>query len=216
MKKPLLILLAFVLAIPLIPFAIFGEMDGIKWIDGSTGWISFLYGIVLLTSDIVLPLPSSLIAVFLGAKLGLILGGLSIFIGLMTGSWIGYMMGRSVGRKLLDRMISQRGQELYARLENRMSYWAIAVCRSVPMLAEASVIAAGVAQLDIRKTLPMLMISNFGLAVLYSGFGYYGGQQSSPLLLFAGGILVPAGGMLILIIIFGKSLFRRPTPDRIC
>lgn len=216
MKKSLFLFFSIMLVIPLIPFAIFGELDGIRWIEGTSGWITFLYGIILLASDIVLPLPSSLIAVFLGAKLGWLAGSAAIFLGLMSGSLIGFGMGWVVGRKVLDRMISERGQELYTRLEHRMSYWALALCRSVPMLAEASVIAAGVAKLDIKKTLPMLLMSNLCLAILYSLFGFYGDQHASPMLLFAGGILVPACGMLVLLVLFGKSMFSRPSPDRIC
>lgn len=215
MKNAFLFLLALVLAVPLIPFAIFGEVDGMKWIEGTSGIVMFLYGAALLASDILLPLPSSLIAVFLGAKLGLASGALAIFLGLMTGSLIGYGMGWTVGRKVMDRMISRQSQEVYIRMESRVSYWALALCRSVPLLAEASVIAAGVARLEVRKTIPMLIMSNLCLAILYSAFGYYGNQQSSPWLLFAGGILVPGCGVLVLLLIFGKSFFRRPTPDHV-
>lgn len=216
MRKSILVFFSLMLAVPLIPFVVWGEIDGMKWMEGTTGWITFIYGILLLALDILLPLPSSLIAVFLGAHLGILLGGLSVFIGLMTGSLIGFGMGWVIGRSILDRMISKQGQQLYDRLEHRMSYWALVLCRAVPILAEASVIAAGVARLEVRKTLPMLVMSNLGLALLYSAFGYYGEQQASPLLLLAGGIVVPACGMLILLVLFGKSLFSRPTPDRIC
>lgn len=215
MKNAFLFLLALVLAVPLIPFALFGEVDGMKWIEGTSGIVMFVYGAALLAGDIILPLPSSLIAVFLGAKLGLASGALSIFLGLMAGSLIGYAMGWTVGRKVMDRMISKQSQEVYTRMESRLSYWALALCRSVPLLAEASVIAAGVARLDVRKTLPMLIMSNLGLAILYSTFGFFGNQQSSPWLLFAGGILVPGCGVLVLLLIFGKSFFRRPSPDHV-
>lgn len=215
MKKPLILLLAIVLAVPLIPFIAIGELPGMEWIEGNHTILTFLYGAGLLSADIVLPLPSSIIAVFLGAKLGLVLGTLSNFLGLMLGSLIGYGLGWYIGRPVLDKMVSHQHQEIYAKMENQLSYWALGITRSIPILAEASVLAAGVAGLNIRKTLPMLFAANLGLAILYSAFGYFGTQQSSPLLLFAGGIIVPACGILIIFILFGKSFFRRTSPDQI-
>lgn len=215
MKKPFFLLLAFVLAVPLVPFIVIGEMPGMEWIQGNSETLTFLYGSGLLASDIVLPLPSSIIAVFLGAKLGWAAGTLSIFLGLMIGALIGYAMGWYIGRPVMDKMVSRQSQEVYARMEHQMSYWALGLTRSIPILAEASVLAAGVARLDIKKIIPMLIVSNLGLAMLYSAFGFYGTQQSSPLLLFAGGILVPACGILILFILFGKTLFRRTSPDHL-
>lgn len=215
MKNSFLLLLALVLAVPLVPFVLIGEIDVMKWIEGSSGIITFIYGALLLASDIFLPLPSSLIAVFLGAKLGLAYGAIAVFLGLMGGSLIGYGMGWTFGRKVMDKMISRSNQEVYTMMGNRIGYWALALCRSVPMLAEASVIAAGVARLEVKKTMPLLVMSNLGLAILYSTFGFFGNQQFSPWLLFAGGVLIPACGVLILLLIFGKTLFR-PTPDHIC
>ena len=113
-------------------------------------------------------------------------------------------------------MTSQRSQEIYEKIEHRFSYWALVISRSIPLLAEASVLAAGVARLEMKKTFPLLAVANLGLAILYSACGFFSTLNTSPFLLFAGGIAVPACGMLILFLFFGKSLYRRPSPDQVC
>lgn len=213
MKKTLFILLAFALAVPLVPFITIGELPGLEWLEGNSDTFTFFYGAGLLSADIILPLPSSLIAVFLGAKLGWAYGTLSNFTGLMTGSLIGYGMGWYIGRPILNKMVSQQSQEIYAKMENQMSYWALGITRSIPILAEASLLIAGVARLDLKKTIPVLIISNLLLAALYSVFGFFGAEQSSPTLLFLGGIIVPACGILVLLF-FRKSFFQSTSLNR--
>ncbi len=214
MKKTLYFLLAFALAVPLIPFIAIGELPGMEWLEGNSTMFTFFYGAGLLSADIILPLPSSLIAVFLGAKLGWALGAISNFAGLMTGSLIGYGMGWYIGRPILDKMVSKQSQDIYEKMENQMSYWALGITRSIPILAEASVIIAGVARLNLKKIIPVLIVSNLFLAMLYSAFGFYGIEQSSPTLLFLGGIIVPACGILILFVLFRKSFFQSTSPNR--
>ncbi len=60
-----------VMAIPLAPFALFGELPGETWVEHPDAAYVFGTGILLLAADVFLPVPSSVVAVFLGARLGL-------------------------------------------------------------------------------------------------------------------------------------------------
>ena len=62
--------------IPIIPFVIIGELPGERWLS-STDDNALLFGITgmgLLTADVLLPIPSSIVGTMLGARLGFIPG----------------------------------------------------------------------------------------------------------------------------------------------
>lgn len=185
------------LAVPVISFAIFGEFPGESWVEHPSTIYVFFISVILLGSDIFLPLPSSLICVFLGARLGMGFGALAIFLGLNLGTIIGYYAGWYLGYRLVYLYTSQERRNLFQKLENRYSYLALAMVRAVPVLAEASVLGAGAARLKPRSTLGTLFVANTALAVLYAGFGNASRETYSPLWLFLGGIGIPAIGIIV-------------------
>ncbi len=205
MRKFWIIAIPLLLAVPLVPFAVFGEFDGLGILDHPSPYYLFFIGILLLASDIIAPLPSSLVAVFLGTKLGLFYGTVSIFSGLMIGSLIGFGLGWYPGNVLAKSLLPSDQKTSIDIFEHRISYWVLVLCRSIPILAESSVIAAGTARLRPTNTFAVLALSNLLLAVVYAFFGVWGGANGSPAFLFCGGILVPAIGILLLF------LFVRPS-----
>ena len=82
-KRGLLIIAAAV-CIPLVPFFIIGEMPGERWLSAtdSHAWLFALAGAGLLASDILLPIPSSIVGTMLGAPLGFVAGFIATFPGL--------------------------------------------------------------------------------------------------------------------------------------
>ena len=194
----------FIAAVPLIPFALLGELPGESWLEHPNSTYVFFMGIVLLGSDIFLPVPSSLVAVFLGARLGLELGALAIALGLTLGTTIGYYSGWYLGYPLVRRTTSEKQRQVIHELESQFSYFALVLVRAVPVLAEASVLAAGAARFRSRPVFGSLLIANMSLALLYAGFGSISQDVSSPSLLFWGGIGVPVCGFLIIYILRHK------------
>ena len=63
-------------------------------------------GVALLTVDVFLPIPSSLIMIANGAIFGLALGSLLSVVGNLSAASIGFLIGRKRGA-LLDRFISR-------------------------------------------------------------------------------------------------------------
>jgi hypothetical protein len=49
----------FILVIPLIPFAVSGELPGESWVEHPNSFYVFCVGIIVLGGDILLPIPSS-------------------------------------------------------------------------------------------------------------------------------------------------------------
>jgi uncharacterized membrane protein YdjX (TVP38/TMEM64 family) len=82
--------------IPVIPFAIIGELPGERWLSANddNALLFGLTGSALLAADVLLPIPSSIVGSMLGARLGFLPGWLWCWSGLVLGNSIGYLTGR--------------------------------------------------------------------------------------------------------------------------
>lgn len=186
--------LVFLLAIVLVPFALFGaEMEALalRLMDSATGRATIaLAGIGLLAGDILLPVPSSVVATLLGTGLGAVAGTLAGAFGLTLGSVGGYALARlaqGAARELL-------GEEDRARAAAAFARWgvlALAVCRPVPVLAEASVLAAGALGVPFRRFLAVTGLANVGLCAVYATLGALAQGWISFVVVFAASLALP-------------------------
>ena len=151
----------------------------------------------LLTADLVLPVPSSVLSTAAGYLLGLWPGSLVTWAGMTGACLIGYGLGATAGRKLTRRFVGDNELGRASLARNRFGDWMIVIFRAVPVLAEASVLFAGVAQMPFRRFLLLATLSNLGIAVTYSAVGAYALEVESFLLAFAGAILLPAVAMVV-------------------
>lgn len=170
-----LLLIATLLAIPIVPFLIFGHQ-----LEASiTDWLSLELspGTVaaavfsLLASDILLPVPSSVVITFAGRMLGFWYGAGVAWCGMTAGAVLAFWLVRVFGRPLARRLSSDR--EL-ARTDALVSRWGVLVlvlARPVPVLAEASVLLMGTTQLGWWRFLIAVGLSNFGIAAAYAALG---------------------------------------------
>jgi uncharacterized membrane protein YdjX (TVP38/TMEM64 family) len=157
----LTIVIIHALLLPLIPFVIIGELPGDQWLS-ATDADAFTFGMTgagLLASDILLPIPSSIIGTLLGARLGAVVGFLWAFAGLMTGSLIGYV----VGRLALAR--------LNADLPSTPTLFLLVVSRPVPVLAEALALTAGATRVRILPFLGACAVGNVFYAAVLAANG---------------------------------------------
>ena len=131
--KRALLVLACALLIPIVPFAVIGELPGERWLNAAgEDQLQFgLTGAALLALDVLLPIPSSIIGALLGGRLGLGAGFVWSFSGLVVGHVLGYALGRLVP----ERWASE--------LPAAPSWIAVLLSRPVPVFAEALAIAAG-------------------------------------------------------------------------
>jgi membrane protein DedA with SNARE-associated domain len=79
---------------------------------------------------------------------------------------------------------------------DRYGNLALVVCRPIPVLAESSVVFAGLVHSPIRPFIWMTMLSNLGIALAYAAVGAYSMQVQSFLLTFAAALLLPGLAML--------------------
>lgn len=171
-----ILLIAIVLAVPVLPFLGFGEslerqIGG--WLEQSVPpVVAAGLAMGLLAADILLPVPSSVVSTFAAARCGFWLGAAAAWTGMTMGGVVGFWVARHFGRWAAARL--SRAEEL-ARIDQvirRFGPFVVVLTRPIPVLAEASVLALGTTDLPWRRFLTPLALSNLGLAAVYAGLGH--------------------------------------------
>ena len=134
-------------------------------------WLAASIMIVLLVVDVLLPVPSSVVCTISGSLLGPWIGTLINWIGLSLAAAVGYELGKRFGRPLAYRLQSVQSLKRVDQWNNKYGSWALVLFRGIPILAEASVIAAGLYRQSPRRFWPPVMASNLGIAAAYGVLG---------------------------------------------
>lgn len=166
------------------------------------GFIAALVGTGLLISDIVLPVPSSLIMIAHGAVFGLTLGTLLSLIGGLGSSLLGFWIGRR-GARYIQRFVTDEERRQADRLMQRWGMVALIVTRPIPLLAETMSIVAGGTSLRWRA---MVIASVLGLipgAAIYAATGVYAVTLESTVWSFA--VVI---GVAVLFWLVGRVLIK--------
>jgi membrane protein DedA with SNARE-associated domain len=162
--------------------------------------------VLLLSGDLLLPVPSSLVSAGAVALLGPVWGAFVIWLGMSLGAVIGFSVGRSGGVVLARRLVGETELGRAERLMRRFGGWVVVVCRGVPVLAEASTLLAGTARMPFGWFSLFSLASNAGIAAAYGWLSYVGSNRTVALLVpFALGIFVP-----VLAIAVVKSVEQKP------
>jgi uncharacterized membrane protein YdjX (TVP38/TMEM64 family) len=184
----------------LVPFFLFEDYfnrlaERIVAGEGPT-WSAALAVAGLLASDCLLPIPSSIVSAAAGVMLGFWPGTSVVWIGMSISCVIGYVIGvRSAsGTK---RFVGGEGFSRAAALSERYGSLAIVLCRPVPVLAEASVIFAGVMRVPPPRFFAVCALANLGVAMGYAAIGAFSMSMDSFLLAFFLSLAIPGIGMLI-------------------
>lgn len=200
-------LICLVMLIPIVPLFLIGE-ERIgelisQWTGGSNPvWKISLVLFFVLASDILLPVPSSVVNTLAGGQLGTALGTLVCWMGMNVGAIFGFWLGRIGGQRIA--LFFSNAQELgrTQTIIDRYGQFALIVVRGVPVLAEASVLLAGIHEMAWKKFLPPVLLSNFVLAFTYAAFGNLANEMGWFALSIIIAIIVP----VMLLVVF-KKLF---------
>jgi membrane protein DedA with SNARE-associated domain len=165
-------LTGLVLLLILLPFALWEEPIAAlsaRLLTPAAGRLVLAAVVVLLLgSDVLLPIPSSFVSAGAVALLGAWWGGASVALGMTLGGWLGYALGRWGGEPLARRMAGAAELERARHAMERFGGWVLLVCRGVPVLAEASTLLAGATRLDPLRFGLVTALGNAGLALAYS------------------------------------------------
>lgn len=175
-RNPLrLALLAIVLfAAAIVPFVLFGaQLEA--WTahavvaSRAAGWMGAVVCALLLASDVLLPVPSSLVSIACGTAFGFWPGALVSTLGMTLGSCLGYALGRWAGAAGLGHWASVADRGRVERLHARFGPWIVALLRPVPVLAEASTVVAGFGRWPWVPFLVLTTAANLVISLFYCG-----------------------------------------------
>lgn len=206
-----LALLAFIL----VPFALLdGRINA--WTEAflDSGQSKPLMGgaiALLLASDVLLPVPSSLVSTAGGYLLGLVPASLVSWAGMTAGCGVGYYAGSWAGAVSAGRFVSESDLARVAAARERFGDWVLVLFRAVPVLAEASVIFAGFTRMPAGRFIMLTAPANLGISVAYAAVGAFAVDTNSFLLAFAGAVLLP-GLLLGAVRLLRASSLVRPAP----
>jgi uncharacterized membrane protein YdjX (TVP38/TMEM64 family) len=188
------------LAFVIVPFLVLGpwlESQALGRMAGLEGVGLALGSAALLALDVVLPVPSSIVAITTGALLGRPLGALVVWSGMSIGCVLGFYIGRGA-EPVAKAVGGPAGHEALTAFMRRWGWYGLIVLRPVPVLAEGSLLMASACGLGLRTTLAATLPANLGIAALYAHVGAQA-LGSAPIGL---PILVSFGAPALLAIVF--------------
>lgn len=190
-----LVIVAVALLVPILPFIGFGP-----WLEGRIeGWLDpppppglvALATVLLLSTDVLLPIPSSVVSTVAGAQLGIVLATIASWLGMTVGAVLGFVLAKTCGRPLAVRLSSADDLARLDDVSRRWGPWVLIVTRALPILAEAAVLLFGATRLSWRRFLPVIVLSNLGIAAVYSVLGHLARSQGQLPLAVAASIALP-------------------------
>ena len=192
---------SLLVAAVLVPFWLLEERltlatDG--WLLSGPGRIAAVSTIVLLlTADVLLPSPSSFVLTASGVLLGFVPGLAVGWAGLQCGALLGYAVGRSAGLRLALWLVGETELERASRAWRRWGDAILVASRAVPVLAESTVVVAGIARMRPVRFILLVGCSNAGISAVYAGVGARARGAAGFLAAFAAALIVPGALMLM-------------------
>ncbi len=161
------------------------------------------FGIVsffILASDIILPVPSSIVLYINGYFLGVIAGTIVSLSGLMVGSIIGYYIGKASSTVFISESNQKANQIL-----RRYGPSAIFLTRGIPILSESICFVCGYNKTTLGHYLLLNLIGYFPVCLLHAIFGNMGYESSGVFLLSFGCSIA----LSVLFWFFGKKILAK-------
>lgn len=151
-----------------------------------------LIGVGLLVVDGVLPVPSSVVMVALGATFGLAGGILLSVVGSVGGFALGYVLGRQ-SRGAVTASVDAGDVTRGAVLVQRWGVLAVVASRPLPLVAETVAIAAGAFGMRPAPALTAALAGALGPAVVFAYAGWRGASTGDAALVFV--VVAVASGL---------------------
>lgn len=183
------------IAVPLIPWLLWGtriDHAVATWLDPPPPPAMLAAAeIGVLAADILLPVPSSLVATLGGASLGLTAGTACGWLGLTIGSLAGWWLGKAAGRRGVAAL-DDRDREVLETRQRTLGPLLVVLSRPLPLLAEAVALMAGAAGMPWQTFLAAAASANLAIAFAWSLAGTLGQAADSLQWVALAAVAVPA------------------------
>lgn len=180
----------------LLPFLFWGDLltstftatGAVEWLADYGRW-AWAAGLVLLTSDLLLPVPGTVVMSALGYLYGTVAGGLLSAAGSFLSGALAYVLCRRFGtgaaRRILGDTDFERGERLFARVGG----WLVVLSRWLPILPEVVACMAGLTRMPARTFFLALACGSLPPAFTFAAVGQAGTHH--PLLAVLASAVIP-------------------------
>ena len=169
-KIKVVLFVLFVMTLVCLPFALFGEEFVLPLLTTRAQQAGALtvMAVILLACDSVAPVPATLVIMYLAAKagwlLGIVGGTLGLSAGVLAAAWLGrFAVGRLAPKFFPDAELARLREALQGRLT-----LTLACLRSVPVLAETSIIVAAAMGIPPTRIFLITLLPNAIVATIYA------------------------------------------------
>jgi uncharacterized membrane protein YdjX (TVP38/TMEM64 family) len=196
--------LAVILAVVAVLFILVRLIDSLHvplltnpwpWLEAG-GALAGVVGVGLLIVDVALPVPSSLVMIAHGALFGVVVGTLLSLAGSVAAAAVAFGVGRC-GGPLLAGLLPDGERASVNRMLDKWGALAILVTRPVPILAEATALAAGTSPIGWRAAALTALAGSLPAALLYAIVGASAASFENHALVFAVVLLMAAAFWLL-------------------
>jgi uncharacterized membrane protein YdjX (TVP38/TMEM64 family) len=154
----------------------FSERGSIDFLKGYGGW-AWLVAILLLTADLLLPLPATLVIAALGYLYGPVVGGLVGAAGSFTSGMVGYWACRMLGEKTALRLLGERDYHRGRNLSGSIGGWVVVLSRWLPVFPEVVACMAGLTRMPAPYFHVALLCGSVPLGFVYAFVGHTGTEH---------------------------------------
>jgi len=167
----------------------FTPAGSVKWLKDAGPW-AWAAGLALLVSDLILPVPGTIVISALGFVYGVMIGGLAASCGLILAGMTGYGIGRLFGEDFARRWLGDRDFDKGKRLFSNGGGWVIAMSRALPILPEVISCTAGLVRMPFGRFMTALVCGSVPMGFIFAAVGSAG--HDAPGWAFALSLLIPA------------------------
>ena len=143
--------------------------DPSPWLERG-GPVAAMVGMLLLTVDVLLPVPSNVVMLTNGALFGVVAGTLLSLVGSLGAAVAAFWIGRR-GGTILDAFVPATERRRADRLLARWGVAAIVVTRPLPLLAETVMVLAGASPLGWGRAMSAATLGLLPPCLLYALVG---------------------------------------------
>ena len=159
-----------------------------KWLHQFGPW-TWAIAILLMITDVLLPIPATAVLATLGLIYGTLVGGLIGCAGTFLAGTAGYLICWAMGERAARFLMGERGLERSRRFFTKSGGWLVALSRWMIILPEMVSCLAGLTRMDPRKYFVALACGTIPMSFTYAAIGAAGGDR--PILALAVSAAVP-------------------------
>lgn len=156
---------------------------------------------IILVSDIVLPVPSSIVMYLNGTVLGFAGGFLLSFVSVILSSVAGYFIGRGSSAVLKSKTDISAD-----KIMEKYGYPAILATRGIPIISESICIVCGFNRFNFATYLIMNVVGYIPICLVYAYFGSVALNKNLFLISFAGSLIIT-----FVLWLFGRRIIQKYT-----